>query len=319
MERLLRYWNQNKKKILITIAVIALVIVVTQIANAMIRQQNIADMNKPKNNIKVAEDLTKPNQSIITETKLKEEVVEDNSKLIKDFVTYCNQKKYQEAFQVLSSSCKKEVFNNDINMFIQNYVSKIFNTDTTYNISLWTTGNDNYTYQIKYYENSLLATGGINTNKNVEDYITIVKENSQNKLNIKNFILYENINKTVTQNDIEIAIHDRKIYKTYEQYSITIKNNSKNTISVSVANNEEDIQLVDKNGAKYNSLLYEIPQHFFNIKSRYQSNIDVSFNKAYNVYRKTESMEFKSIILNYEDYINNQNKEVEKVTIDIKM
>ena len=35
MRKLLKYWNQNKRKILITIAVIALVIIIIQMINAM--------------------------------------------------------------------------------------------------------------------------------------------------------------------------------------------------------------------------------------------------------------------------------------------
>ena len=86
-----------------------------------------------------------------------------------------------------------------------------------------------------------------------------------------------------------------------------------------MANNEEDICLVDENDTKYSSMLYEIPQHFLNIKSKYQIDIDLTFNKTYNVYRKTERMSFQGISLNYEEYINNPYKDLEKVTIDIKI
>ena len=71
MKKLLRYWNQNKRKILITLAVIALVIIIIQMANAMIRNQNERDRNhnvtkKPT----IANDITKPNESIIYNDKL---------------------------------------------------------------------------------------------------------------------------------------------------------------------------------------------------------------------------------------------------------
>ncbi len=316
MQKLLRYLRQNKKRILITIGVIAFVILIIHFFSAM-AGYNLKQKNNNKiNNTKIDQSVN-PTEVIIGGTKISNEKAEENGSFIKQFVEYCNQKKYQEAFNMLSSSCKKEVFNNNVDSFKQNYANKIFDTNKTYNISLWATGNKSYIYQVKYFENNLLATGGTSINQNIEDYVTIVKENDENKLNIKNFIFYEEINKTVSQNDIEITIHDRKVYKTYENYNITVKNNTSNTISISTANNEEDICLVDENGAKYKSMLYEIPQHLLNIKSRYQINIDVSFNKAYNTYRQTKGISFQGLVLNYD--INNSYENIEKVVMDIKI
>lgn len=318
MQKLLRYCRQNKKRILITIGVIAFVIFIIQFFNAMIghslKQKNSNTTNTPKIDKSV-----NPTEVIIGNGKISNEEAVENGGLIKQFVEYCNQKKYQEAFSILSSYCQKEVFSNNVNSFKQNYVDKIFNTDKSYNVSLWATGNKSYTYQVKYFENNLLETGGATANKNTEDYVTIVKENGENKLNIKDLIFYKEINKTVSKKDVEITIHDRKVYKTYENYNITVKNNTANTISISVANNEEDIYLMDENDAKYKSMLYELPQHLLNIKSQYQTNINLSFNKVYNIYRETKSMSFQGLVLNYEEYINNPYESLEKVVIDIKI
>lgn len=318
MRKLMRYWETNKKKILTIIGLLAFIIFIVHFMNAIIADSIEKTKNENSFSTQTNEEIG-PTKSIIDDSKISTQTAQENTQMIKQFVEHCNQKNYQNAFNLLSSSCQKEIFNNDVNVFKQDYVDKIFDTDKTYNAELWTTGDKNYIYQIKYYEDNLLATGGKNTNINTEDYITIVKENGENRLNIKNFIFYEEINKTVTKADVEIIIHNRKVYKTYESYDITVKNNTANTISVSLANNEEDIFLVDENGAKYNSMLYEIPQYFLNVKSRYQTNINLSFNKAYNVYRKTESMRFQGIVLNYEEYANNSYKDLEKVTIDIKI
>ena len=97
MERLLRYWNQNKRKILITIAFIALVIIIIQIANEMVKQQNNNRKNVSQQNTQTAQDVTKPSEAIISNTKLDEKEVEDNSQLIETFVKYCNEKKIEEA------------------------------------------------------------------------------------------------------------------------------------------------------------------------------------------------------------------------------
>lgn len=318
MQKLLRYWRQNKKRILITIGVIAFVIFLIQFFN-IIAGNSLKEKNENNTNQSKIEQSSNPAEVITSDKKISDEKAKENGELIKQFIEYCNQKKYNEGFELLSNSCKKEIFNNNVNSFKQDYVDKIFDTQKTYSIFLWTLGNRNYTYQVKYFENNLLATGGETTNKNTEDYITIVKENGENKLNIKNFIFYEELNKTVSQKDVEITIHDRKVYKTYENYNITVKNNTNNTISVSVANSEEDIYLVDENETKYKSMLYEIPQHFLNIKSKYQTNISLNFNKVYNTYRETKRIEFGGLVLNYEEYTKNPNNDLEKLSININI
>ncbi len=318
MRKLLRYWRQNKRKILITIGVIAFVIFIIQFFNAIVGENLKRENEENKNTAKIDQSVN-PIKIITSNIKISNETAEENGGLIKQFVEYCNQKKYQEAFNLLSSSCQKEVFNNNVNYFKQSYVDNIFNTNKSYNILLWSASNMSYTYQVKYCDNNLLETGGATVNNNIEDYITIIVENGENKLNINNFILYEEINKRVNKSDVEIVIHNRKVYKTYESYKITVKNNTAKTISISVANNEEDICLVDENEAKYKSMLYEVPQHLLNVKSSYQTNINLKFNKIYNTYRETKSMSFQGIVLNYEDYINNSHENLETISIDVKI
>ena len=80
-----------------------------------------------------------------------------------------------------------------------------------------------YTYKITYYEDNLLATGGTGANNNFEDYITIINQDGERKLNINNFIKNQEINKTQVTNNIEITIKSKKVYRSYEQYKIAIK------------------------------------------------------------------------------------------------
>ncbi len=318
MRKLRMYWNTNRKKILTIIGVLAFIIFIVHFINAAIYNQAQQEKNENLNFSKSNEEIG-PTESIVDDGKISIQTAQDNTKIIKQFVEYCNKGDYQNAFNLLSSSCQKEVFNNNVNLFRENYCNKIFKTSRTYNTELWSTNGKRYTYQIKYYEDNLLATGGTSINTNTEDYITVIEENRENKLNINSFIYYEEINKTISKNDIEITVNGRKVYKTYEKYNITIKNHLTSTISISTKRDEKDIYLTDKNDAQYFSLLYEVPQNLLNIKPGYQSNIDVTFNKTYNSYRETEKIIFQSIVLNYEGYISNTSKETEKVTISVKI
>lgn len=316
MRKLIKYLRENKKKVLTVIGVLAFIIFIIHFANAIIIENY--QKQKKQNDVLVKEskeDL--PTKSIVSNEKISKEDAENNGSIIKQFIEYCNQKKYQNAFNILGEECKEEVFSNNIELFIENYCKKIFISNTTYNIELWTTENEKYIYRIKYYENNLLATGGTSNNKNIEDYITIIGKGEDKKININGFIFAEEINKTISRNDIEITVKNRKVYKTYEKYNFIVKNNSNNTILLATSSNEKDICLVDNNNVEYSSLIYEVPQHLLNIQSGYQHSVDLRFNKIYNNQRIIEKLRFKNIILDYKQ--NSKDSEIKKVIIEVKI
>ena len=193
MIKLLRYWNQNKRKIIITIAVIAFVFIIIQVANQIVKKQNADKINNNRTNtISKVTDLQKPTRSTITGQNVSETVTKENTDIIKTFVDYCNNNQTQKSYELLSNDCKEE-FNNNINEFINDYYNRIFKTKKTYNLELLYTEAGSYTYKITYYEDNLLATGGTGANNNFEDYITIINQDGERKLNINNFIKNQEI------------------------------------------------------------------------------------------------------------------------------
>lgn len=306
MNKIIRYWNQNREKIIIVIAIIAFFIIVMQVINGILKNRNRfagnTDINKTV-------DVTKPNKSEITGQELTEKVTETNTNLIKEFVTYCNSQEVQKAYDLLSIDCKAE-YGNDINVFKNNYLNKIFDNAKTYKLDLMGSISGTHTYKITYYKEDLLATGGV-SNNNIEDYITIIKENNENKINISSFIRKENINKSQSSNDLEVIVNNKKVYKSYEIYNLTIKNNSKNTISISDGINNSDIYLMDKNNTKYTAFINEIPMYNLSLRNGQQINIDIKFNKIYDIYRTIEKMRFDNI------KIKNKNNQIIKMIVKL--
>ena len=173
MNKFIRYWNQNRNDIIKLIAIIAFIIIIIQLLNKM-----LVNSNKNKTEIQnetTIKDVKKPTQSVITGQKVSKAQTEENTNVIEQFVNNCNNREFEKAYALLSDECKAE-FNNDINLFKSNYYNKIFDKAKTYSLELWLISQDTYTYQIKYYENNLLATGGSSMNNNIEDYMTIVTE-----------------------------------------------------------------------------------------------------------------------------------------------
>ena len=305
MDKIIRYWNQNRKQIIIVIAIIAFLFIILQVINGLLKNSNHSNENINANK---TVDVTKPSKSEITGQESTEKVTETNTNLIKEFVTYCNNQEIQKAYDLLSTDCKAEYGN--INMFKNNYFNKIFDSTKTYKLDLIGSVSNTYTYRITYYKDDLLATGGV-SNKNIEDYITIIRENSENKINISSFIRSESINKSQSNNGIEVVVNSKKVYKSYEIYNLTIKNNSKSAISISDGINNSDIYLMDKKNTKYTAFINEIPMYSLSLRNTQQVNIEIKFNKIYDIYRNIEKMCFDNI------KIKEENNQVIKITVEL--
>lgn len=297
MNKIIRYWNQNRKQIIIVIAIIAFIIIMLRVINNLAKQINKSNNNT--NSISKVTDLQKPTESTITGQNVSETVTKENTDIIKTFVDYCNNNQTQKSYELLSNDCKEE-FNNNINVFINDYYNRIFKTKKTYNLELLYTEAGSYTYKITYYEDNLLATGGTGANNNFEDYITIINQDGERKLNINNFIKNQEINKTQVTNNIEITIKSKKVYRSYEQYKIAIKNSNSAAIILSDGKNSEDICLLDKNDTKYVALLYEIPEYNLSLGAGRTTELNISFNKIYAPTRVIEKMQFGNITINQE-------------------
>ena len=153
MNKIIRYWNQNRKQIIIVIAIIAFIIILIQVTNSLLKNTN--NNNQINSNTSKIQDVKKPNQSTITGQEVPEQTTEQNTNTIKKFVDYCNNNQIQEAYELLSDEEKKE-FANNVNLFANNYCSKIFKTKKTYNLELIAREANAYIYKITYYEDNLL-------------------------------------------------------------------------------------------------------------------------------------------------------------------
>lgn len=311
MEKVRRYWNQNRKKIIVTIIVIAFIFILINVFNNLVR--NAEENITPKSEL----DMSKPTTSIMTGTTVNEEKTDKNVTAINYFIDLCNKRDYKGAYELLSDNCKAELFNNNINEFMGNYYNQIFATPKSINIELWIARSSMYTYKITYYENNLLATGGEAKGKNYEDYITVETINNEQKLNISNFITKQEINKSNREHDIEISIDSKNVYSNYETYNITVKNNTNKTISISNGQASKDICIVDRKDVEYTAMINEIPIASLLLQPGYQRKITVRFNKLYDSERVIRKMKFSNIILDTNKYSQTGNSDKLELVIDI--
>lgn len=314
MNRFIRYWNQNRRKIIIAILIVAFVILIIRTINYILIQDTEEHITRVNT---VVQDSSIPSESVLTGESLSTEVTNINMDLIEQFVNFCNNDEYQKAYDLLSNDCKTELFNT-VDEFKTNYFDKIFNTEKAYELELWFSHSGNYTYRIIFYENNILSTGQINASENIEDYITITRENKERKINISGFISKEIINKSETTQPLEITINEKLSYRSYERYSITLKNNTNKTIMISDGNNGNDICLLDNNQIEYDSVIAEVPFEDLQIPPYSSKTINIKFNKMYGEFRKIEQVLFKNIILDMESYQTN-NENVTKTNLRVEI
>ena len=315
MNRFIRFFNQNRIRIIVTILIVVFIILIIQAINYILKQYD--DDVVPTGPEIV--DTSRPSESVISGEELPEETTDTNLNVISQFVEYCNNKQYENAYNLLTQDCKDELFNT-LDLFVSNYCNQIFTSTMTYQLELWHAATNTYTYRITYFTNDLLATGNANPTDTKEDYITIITSRDGDRLNINNFIEKDEINNSQVAEEtaITIAVNDRYIYRDYEIYNITISNNTDKTILISNGIDSNDICLVDTNEVEYNSILNEVPLVNLELEPGISKTIEIRFNKMYNLYRTIDHMSFKNIILDKQAYEQDmENVATISINIDI--
>lgn len=153
--------------------------------------------------------------------------------LINQYATYCNNAEWDKAFNMLSDSCKKYSFNNDIEEFMK-YVYTKMPTEKKYAIQDYSNDGNLYIYQIKYTDD-LLATGLTNTvyQYTEEKMIFKKKSNGTIEMAVGNFIDYGEI-KNISENEyLKIDVKSVIKYYSMEMYTVKFTNRSDYTIVIS--------------------------------------------------------------------------------------
>ena len=319
MHRLRRFYYNNKVKIWKSIAIIAFFFIALQILNTIISKNNEEKIketisntsnnttSEKNNNIEITSNESAVTGDIIDETILKEE-----TNIIDEFVSACNNKEMEKAYDMLSNECKETLYQN-INIFQQNYYNSVFANGgkKIAKIENWTQN----TYKVNYVED-ILETGKI-AGESFQDYITVIESEGQLKLNISDFIGNTNINKIQNFENIQINVIEKKTFMDYEEYVFQIENKSDKNILLDTGESTKSIYLEDKNNVKYYSQSHEILRGLLKVNSGFSTQVNIKFTKSYsNEIAKTSKIVFSNEVLDYNDYLNG-NKNLEKIDIQI--
>lgn len=288
MNRLVRFYNQNRHIIWIVILSIVAIIAIIQILNKFAYIKSSAKENVNNTNSSI-----NSNYPVITGQEIKLSIAE----IIDEFIEFCSNGQTQEAYKMLSDECK-EVLYPTLEDFTKKYYNRIFNEKKTYIYQALISNNNTYTYKVDFTED-MLATGEP-AKTSIVDYYTIVKNNDEYKLNINKFIGAEDINEKMTKDNVAINIKRKKIYMDYEIYDIEIVNNNQKTIILDDMTDTDNIYVEDSDGKKYYWYNNEFLESDITVRSSRTQRLSIKFNKKYNEYSKTTKVVFANIVLNNE-------------------
>lgn len=304
MYNLIRFYNQNRKKIFKIILIIVLIIGLIQLFNyfAKISSKNKYKKEERFNNTEEYKQLNS-DKSLVSGENITNKKTQKDLNIINEFIEYCNNKNIDLAYNLLTEECKEVMFPT-VQDFYNIYYLDIFNNgNKTYTVDNWN-GN---VYQIRYSED-ILASGNLQTENIKQDYITVQKYNDETRLNINNYIERKDVNKLTEYKDVKIKVKSIDVYMDYEIYNLNVENNSQNTILLDTSDDVQSIYLLDGKNMKYEFYGNEIVKNKLIIKSKFANDLSIKFNCSYSSNRKIKNLVFSKLVLNYDEYQQIQDK-----------
>lgn len=226
-------------------------------------------------------------------------------KTMRSFVKYCNNREIENAYKMLTEECKKAMFPTKED-FERIYINNIYNIKREYDLVKWATEGNKTIYHVTLY-GDLLATG--NASEYKQEYYTFVQQSNGNyKLNVNNYIYGESRNRVTTERNIKVKISHVDIYEEYEEAKIEITNNSTKTICLTGNKYVKNIYLKNSGQTTYSSINSKFDNEEIVMKPGSTRYFTIKFNKAYSETYKAQYLILSDVILNYEQYLNSNDK-----------
>lgn len=309
MNRVIRWYNKNRKIFWLTIVVAIIVISVPRALNEYAK-----DKKNVSSSIINTTTYSNNNYSIISGETVKEEINTENTSIINSFIEYCNDGKTKEAYGILSDECKNILYPTQED-FEEKYYYNIFQNKKSCDIQAWFSATGYYTYKINLKED-ILSTGNVDS-PSIEDYYTIVYEDNNYKLNINSYIGNVEINKSNEVDEVKISVLSKDIFMDYEIYNIKLENKTGKSVLLDSLENTNNMYLEDSGDLRYDAYSHELVIE--ELRVRAVKDISIKFNKKYTTEREIERIVFSDIILDYDTYTTYNNKSDYKGRIELEI
>ena len=311
MNRFVRWYNQNRKKIWKYIAIVAISIGLIQLINYFYKRQNEkelrnADIQSITNTTMINDNLNSVRVDDANSSLTGNPISEGQKTqvgIIDNFISFCNNGNLQEAYDLLTQECKEEMYPT-LEDFQQSYYNQVFNNETkNVTVENWISN----IYKVNINED-FLSTGKYSKENTIQDYITVVEKDGQYQLNINGYIGRKEIEKSKEQDNITIEVQEEESYMDYREYKIKITNNSDNTIVLDDGVNIEAMYIEDDNGVQYSAYTHELSEAQLTVSPRETRDLKIKYYCRYGSEKQIDKLVFSRMILDNETYVTLQNK-----------
>ncbi len=310
MHKLLRYYSQNRIKVWTIILAIILGLTMIQVLNSLAREENQKNYEGEETTSNVVS-YRNESEIMVTKGSVPKVYQEDFGNVIDEFYTYCSNHQPEEAYELLAPDTKRALYPTE-KQFENLYYKEKFQGDKQYSFQAWTRSSDTYIYQVKIFEN-LLTTGKY---EYIEDYVTIVPVEDSYKLNINRYVGRRNIHQKQNNEVVTIEIDYADVYLDYEIYTLSVKNNTNETILLDTRRKNKTTYITDSNDNKYEAFLYEKADQDLTLEPQKAKTLEIKFNNSYRSNMEITSMNFTDIV-NHESYTQDENTERKTLTIEM--
>lgn len=226
------FFKKHKKKITIIIIIVGIVIAIDRFLGG----RQVVEMPSTT---------YEPHSPVMDETaEVPEAYKQPINNLIDNYVNYCNNKEYENAYNLLSSDFKSNYCDN-IEEF-KKYVDQLYKEKQIYNIQNFSNVNGAYVYRLRLL-NDILATGTTDGYEYKEEKVVIKEENGVLKLALNGYVGEENLGIVAEDEYMRIDIVKKQVAYTSETYTVEITNKTGNFI-VLLDNTETDEIIMKVNG-----------------------------------------------------------------------
>ena len=308
MQEIRLWYNQHRKKIWITVGIIAAFIIIIQLLNFFTAKinNNIEEVNTITENDVISEIKNETNvdiesaQSVVSGETISTEKLKSATEVIGEFMDYCNQGNTEAAYGLLTDDCKEQMYNS-LDAFNQAYYQDVFGGEQKiYSVENWVGD----IYRVRISEN-MLATGKSNNGYSKQDYITVKETGEGYKLNINSYIGHEEINKTTEDNNIVVEVISKNTYMDREEYTIRVTNNNDTAITLDAKSNTESLYLENDKEGRYPAYTHELTDPMLNIDSGSTRELTIKFYCRYTSTANITDMLFSNLLI-----YNNQGSEI---------
>ncbi len=294
MHKLRKFFYQNKYQILSFLGIIIFIFIIIQLMNLWIRKNNNVELiNKQQSTTTVNENNPGviSEKSAVTGQEVPKQQLDNETTAINTFMEYCNKQDFENAYNMITEECKKQMYNS-LDAFKKSYYKDVFNGEKkNFTAENWVKS----TYKVNI-TGDLLATGKVDEYSK-QDYITVKQVDGEYKLNINNYIGYSEVNKKTTENNITIDVVSKNTYKDYEIYTFNVTNNTKSILQLDNISNTESLYLEDSKGIQYPYYNHELTTPMITVSVGQTKEISIKFYSSYVSTKVIKRIVFSNLML----------------------